>query len=262
MALTKRIKELMTFTLPPDWHESRQLHDHIQKTALEELTASLTEEAYDAIIPFLQESAEQAERDRDLAPDQFGAGAIWSTPDNLAVINVFADAVVYSTREVEQTDALFASKGPLATSQVTGAGLAIFSMCYSDRGRFSESAIEDEKAQPATVCADPALLEAFYEMKAALANAGGDQTEDFRVLSASATALKGKPAACVDTEHYSFGVVERQEGYHLLLNRERQGTDWIVEEVHILLRCTPANFQYVSRDFQFFVDSLRWLDHN
>lgn len=262
MPLTKTIAELMTFALPPDWHESKHDGTNDSRSAIEELTANLTEEAREAITPHLQESAHQTEIDLQLAPAQYGAGANWSTLDNLAVLNVFADIVFYSNWELAKTDALLKSQGPIAPSEVTRGGQPIFSMFYSDRGRLSmPSSTLDEESQPATVCADPALLEAFYELKATLESAD-NSGYDFRILSASVVDLRGRTAALVESDHYCYGVVERQIGYHLLLDRERKDADWLVEEVHISLRCTPANSEYVSKDFQLFVESITWLDHN
>lgn len=260
MSLSRKIADLVSFTLPRDWHESKPNPDDDQssQTDLDELTSLLTPEALRAITPHLENSREQAEIDCELAPEQYAAAPNWSTPKNLATLSIFADVVFYSNWELESTDALLQSQSAIPAKEVTQAGRSIFSIWYSDRGRLSVSASGAEEL-PATVPADPALLEAFYEMKATLQRVGGDIESDFKVLSARAGQLSGKPAAIVESEHYFGGIIEKQTGFHLLLGREKHGNDWQVQEVHILLRCTPANAEYLQPEFQSFLDSIRWL---
>ena len=260
MSLSRKIADLVSFTLPRDWHESKPNPDDDQssQTALDELTPLLTPEALRAITPHLENSREQAEIDCELAPEQYAAAADWSTPENLATLSIFADVVFYSNWELESTDALLQSQSAIPAKEVTQAGRSIFSMWYSNGGRLSMSA-SDAEDLPATVPADPALLEAFYEMKATLQRIGGDIESDFKVISAHAGHLSEKPAAIVETEHYVGGIIEKQMGFHLLLDRERNGDDWQVQEVHILLRCTPANAEYLQPEFQSLLDSLEWL---
>ena len=260
MSLSRKIADLVSFTLPRDWHESKPNPDDDQssQTDLDELTSLLTPEALRAITPHLENSREQAAIDCELAPEQYAAAPNWSTPENLATLSIFADVVFYSNWELESTDALLQSQSAIPAKEVTQAGRSIFSMWYSNGGRLSMSA-SDAEDLPATVPADPALLEAFYEMKATLQRIGGDIESDFKVISAHAGHLSEKPAAIVETEHYVGGIIEKQMGFHLLLDRERNGDDWQVQEVHILLRCTPANAEYLQPEFQSFLDSIRWL---
>lgn len=259
MSLSRKIADLVSFTLPRDWHESKpNPDDQSSQTDLDELTSLLTAEALRAITPHLENSREQAEIDCELAPEQYAAAPNWSTPENLATLSIFADVVFYSNWELESTDGLLQSQRTIPPKEVTQAGRSIFSMWYSNRGRLSMSASDAEEL-PATAPPDPALLEAFYEMKATLQCAGGDIESDFKVLSAHAGQLSGKPAAIVETEHYFGGIIEKQTGFHLLLDREKHGSDWRVQEVHILLRCTPVNAEYVRPEFQYFLDSIRWL---
>ncbi len=260
MSLSRKIADLMTFAVPPDWHESKPSpDDQSPQSALDELTSSLTSEALRAITPHLESSREQAAIDCELAPEQYAAAPDWNTPDNLATLSIFADVVFYTNWELESTDDLLQSQSPIPAKEVTQAGRSIFSMWYSNRGRLGMSASDPEELPATATAADPALLEAFYEMKATLERAGGDIESDFKVISAYAGELAGKPAVIVETEHYFGGIIEKQTGYHLLLDREKHGGDWRVQEVHILMRCTPANADYVQPEFQSFLDSIRWL---
>lgn len=258
MSLSRKIADLVSFTLPRDWHESSGRDDQSSQEALNELTSSLTPEAFAAIAPHLESCREQAAIDCQLAPEQYCAGPDWSTAANLATLSIFADVVFYSDWELESTDTLLQSQTAIPTHEVTQSGRSIFSMWYSSRGRLSLSASDDDEL-PATTQGDPALLEAFYEMKATLEQAAGGIENDFKVVSAHAGQLAGKPAAIVETEHYFGGIIEKQTGFHLLLAREEYGSDWRVQEVHILLRCAPANAEYVRPEFEAVLNSIRWL---
>lgn len=270
MSLTKKINELMTFALPTDWQETDFSCEEAE-SAMDELYASLTEEGLAAISPYRRRSPEDEERDRELFPDQYSAHACWNTEESSASISIYANIVFYTKTELNETDVLLSGRKRLEAREVAGSDLPVFSMFYSTRElppELSEpSAPEILPEQKDNPKANPALLEAFYELKAKVAALRAEVSalpdslppEELRVEAVECRLLSGKPALVVDSYRSCDHRLDKQVGYHVVLAREPYNDGWHVVELHIMLYCTPANAEYVQPEFQQFLDSIMWL---
>lgn len=265
MSLTKKLNELMTFTLPTDWQMTDfNLDEKEAESALDELYASLTPEGSEAISPYRHQSPEDQARDRELFPEQYSAHACWNTEENSAFIRILTNVVFYTNQELDKTDDLISNRNQLLPAEVAGSSFPIFELCYS-RGDLPPELLDPS---PAEVVAreknnpkvNPALLEAFYELKAKVSAFADDlPPEELRVDAVQCGLLSGKQALVVDSYRSRDARVRKQIGYHMLLAREPHNDGWHVVELHIMLDCTPANAEYVKRDFRQFLDSIAWL---
>lgn len=258
------------------------------------MSGRLTPEGEAAYDQFRQEQFESDLMDIQEWPSQYSATPKWNTLDNHAAINIVADFTCYPSVELQRMESLLETDREIPVNYIIDdkGGYRLFSMWYRNHERLRQEFDEDPQSQgvrdayrrildedrqkrtPEQLAQNPALVEALNELKAAgvkppvtleaiQKSAMQDALEEnFRIVSACATQLKGIRAARVESEQYRGTVVHKQIGYHLQFHKEASHDNsgsWTVLELHILMSCTPENWQYVEPDFNAFLKSIFWV---
>lgn len=256
MDMNNKISDLISFALPRGWEMDR--YDYTQGAeARDELYSRLLPDGRDALEAITESIVPEASP----YPTQYTASPLWSSDDNAAGIAVFSNTVTYSNSEFELIQRLLAQDGPLPLSWVTDPkqNYSLFSCWYWNEAQSYGAMAAPPVFEPD---ADPALVEAFFEMKAYL-----QQIESqynllpvlrFEVHDAYTVTLNNSRAAVVECFETSEKQLRRRTGIHLILDQTRETDGWLAAELHIFLHANTSNETYVQPQFRQFLRSLKW----
>lgn len=266
MPITNKINQLVSFTLPADWHGEQM--DYAEKFPLFELLVELTQEGQEALELYSDEVSNELASEMELWPDQYHASPKWRSKGNSASISIFTDLVCYTEDELKRTEEMLASCAPLETCMLTDAekGYPLFQYWYWTGAKMPSRREEQSTASstdPPLSKTQLAALEAHYEMKAAVQQLesvlkAACRTVEFKLRGARTSTLCGRAVVVAECLATHGRQTIKRTGMHLLLDRKRHNGGWLVEEVHLFLSSNADNAAYVQGDFDTFLESIRW----
>lgn len=259
MNMNDKISDLISFALPRGWELDRYDYSN---------TEDDRNELYSIILPEGREALDKItgsiEPEPNPYPTQYSASPTWSSDDNPAGIAVFSNIVSYSNLEMELATKMLAQDGPLPTEWVTNPrqNYSLFSCWYWNE---SFNWLKESEAPPVFAPdADPAIVEAFLEMKAYLQQL--KQKHDaqpalrFEVQDAYSISVNEHRAAVVECFERSERQLRKRTGLHLILDQIRENDRWLAAELHIFLHCDTRNEVLVKPAFRQFLKSLSWSE--
>lgn len=321
-----KIKDLMSFQLPPDWQGEENDYTYAieQATPPTGLGGALNPQSEAAIIEFLQKTSKDELAAIEEWPAQFDACPTWNDEQTHASISITANIVSYSTKALQKAESFLASNHEISLQDIVGnKQQRLFTTWYTNWERSQQefdihmaeqslfnqtpthhanpTPTHNSASTPAQDAKDAALLEGYFELKALAARSSLDQnhhasqTEDFRIIRATTTDLKGRRAAMVESEVYRNSTTYTQTGYHLLSGKSKellwhvcqpcrdtyggilQGCQhkarwpltlresppaepfyWHVTELHIFLLSSLSASTYIQPEFNSFLASIAY----